>query len=72
MNNYQNGLDQRLQKENEALMDRLRRLEEEKKLGPMVVASASAGGRGRGASAGGTALGDVEEDVRGEVGQALL
>ena len=38
----------------------------------MVVASASAGGRGRWASAGGTALGDLEEDVGGEVGQALL
>ncbi|KAF8237687.1 hypothetical protein L208DRAFT_1245847 [Tricholoma matsutake] len=58
-------------RKNEALMDRLRRLEEEKKAGLMVVALASAGGRGRRASAG-AALGDVEEDVGGQAGQALL
>lgn len=78
LNNYLHGLNRRLQEENEVLVERLRRLEEEKKLGPAVAAPNSAGGSetntsrrlsgggGRRRSAGGTTLGDVEEDIGGE------
>ncbi|KAF8238118.1 hypothetical protein L208DRAFT_1243498 [Tricholoma matsutake] len=70
LNNYLHGLNRRLQEENEVLMDRLMRLEEEKKAGPAVAAESTArrlsGGGGRRASTGGTALGDVEEDIGGE------
>jgi hypothetical protein len=75
LNNYLHGLNRRLQEENEELAERLRRLEDGKKAGSTVATSSAgentiarrlSGGRSRRASAGGTTLGDVEEDIGGE------
>ncbi|KAG5654174.1 hypothetical protein H0H81_006556 [Sphagnurus paluster] len=73
LNNYLHGLNRRLQEENEALLERLKKVEDEKKAAllavPEVVTVASAttenpsrfsGGVGRRISSGGT-LGDVPE-----------
>ncbi|KAJ3512287.1 hypothetical protein NLJ89_g3604 [Agrocybe chaxingu] len=67
LNTYLHGLNRRLQEENEALVERLRRLEEEKNGGqPGDKSSANfdrrlSGGRRR--SSAGTTLGNVQEDM---------
>ncbi|KAF8892193.1 hypothetical protein BD779DRAFT_1661469 [Infundibulicybe gibba] len=75
LNNYLHGLNRRLQEENEILVERLRRMEEEKVVGeatsPVVSESRSAAerrlsGGGRRVSLGGNTLGDLVEDVGGE------
>ncbi|KAJ7117849.1 hypothetical protein C8R44DRAFT_832392 [Mycena epipterygia] len=63
LNTYLHGLNRRLQEENEALVERLRKTEEERGASGRRE---SIGGAGRRISAGGTALGDVEEDVAAE------
>ncbi|KAK0466948.1 uncharacterized protein EV420DRAFT_1260439 [Desarmillaria tabescens] len=76
LNTYLHGLNRRLQEENEALIERLRRLEEGKKdsletekpyedeAGP--ASRRLSGGVSRRISAGSTLLGNVQEDVGGE------
>ncbi|KAG6831612.1 hypothetical protein H0H87_004674 [Tephrocybe sp. NHM501043] len=75
LNNYLHGLNRRLQEENEALIERLRNLEEEKKAVPApqdnAISAMDEGrrrlsGSGRRVSSGGTVLGNVVEDVNGE------
>ncbi|KAK0202528.1 hypothetical protein DFS33DRAFT_908013 [Desarmillaria ectypa] len=76
LNTYLHGLNRRLQEENEALIERLRRLEEGEKGGLEAERpsedDASTGGRrlsgggNRRISAGATLLGNVQEDVGGE------
>ena len=70
LNTYLHGLNRRLQEENEALVERLKEIEAEKKLSEVSPADASgdssdrrlsAGGRRR--SSVGTVLGNVPEDV---------
>ncbi|KAJ7781957.1 hypothetical protein DFH07DRAFT_1017858, partial [Mycena maculata] len=63
LNTYLHGLNRRLQEENEALVERLRRVEEG---GGHADRRASVGGVARRVSVGGTALGNVEEDVDAE------
>ncbi|KAJ6498301.1 hypothetical protein DFH09DRAFT_334683 [Mycena vulgaris] len=63
LNTYLHGLNRRLQEENEALVERLKKAEEERGGGGR---RASVGGAGRRSSVGGTALGNVEEDVAAE------
>ncbi|KAJ6581666.1 hypothetical protein B0H19DRAFT_929437 [Mycena capillaripes] len=65
LNTYLHGLNRRLQEENEALVGRLSKLEEERR-GESGSAGAGAGGRRTRVSVGGTALGNVEEDVAAE------
>jgi predicted nucleic acid-binding Zn-ribbon protein len=68
LNAYLHGLNRRLAQENEGLVGRLRRIEEERGAGNWSVGTGrrlSAGGKGRRVSAG-SALGDVEEDVGAE------
>ncbi|KAK0214822.1 hypothetical protein IW262DRAFT_245194 [Armillaria fumosa] len=76
LNTYLHGLNRRLQEENEALIERLRRLEEGKK-GDFEAEKHSeddasttgrrlSGGGSRRTSAGGTLLDNVQEDVGGE------
>ncbi|KAF9466148.1 hypothetical protein BDZ94DRAFT_1341734 [Collybia nuda] len=78
LNNYLHGLNRRLQEENEALVERLQKLEEERKSGPVALLAIdegetdeetgrrlSGGGRRR-ISIGGGTLGNVKEDVGGE------
>jgi chromosome segregation ATPase len=75
LNSYLHGLNRRLQEENEQLVDRLRRVEDEKRaIGSMnesvsvmsLNVGANGGGRrasaGRRVSAGGSGLGDVKEE----------
>ncbi|KAF8075138.1 hypothetical protein FPV67DRAFT_1605655 [Lyophyllum atratum] len=72
LNNYLHGLNRRLQEENEALIERLRKVEEEKAAGPVTAESSPVedrrrlSGGGRRTSTGGTMLGNVAEDVGGE------
>ncbi|KAG6902546.1 hypothetical protein C0995_014935 [Termitomyces sp. Mi166 len=76
LNNYLHGLNRRLQEENEVLIERLRKLEDEKKAAPapasvtveseLVEGSRRLSGGGRRVSIGGTILGNVVEDVGGE------
>ncbi|KAG6841233.1 hypothetical protein C0991_000517 [Blastosporella zonata] len=75
LNNYLHGLNRRLQEENEALIERLRKLDEEKKAAPVhdpLTANLAAddgrrlSGGGRRVSMGATDLGNVAEDVGGE------
>ncbi|KAG7445045.1 uncharacterized protein BT62DRAFT_206857 [Guyanagaster necrorhizus] len=76
LNTYLHGLNRRLQEENEALIERLRRLEEGKKGGAETESPSEdgtipsdrrlSGGSSRRISAGATVLGDVQEDVGGE------
>ncbi|KAF5373341.1 hypothetical protein D9615_007388 [Tricholomella constricta] len=72
LNNYLHGLNRRLQEENEALVERLRILEEGKKSGSLsaeatpVESGRRLSGGGQRLSIGGTALGNVAEDVGGE------
>ncbi|CAA7269241.1 unnamed protein product [Cyclocybe aegerita] len=67
LNTYLHGLNRRLQEENEALVERLRRLEEEKNGGqPGDKSSADSDRRlsgGRRRSSVGTTLGNVQEDM---------
>ncbi|KAJ7580264.1 hypothetical protein C8J56DRAFT_278799 [Mycena floridula] len=71
LNSYLHGLNRRLQEENEALVDKLRKLEEEKSSPGFASQAAdssrrlSAGGSRR-VSAGGNGLANVAEDVGGE------
>ncbi|KAJ7105464.1 hypothetical protein C8R43DRAFT_1165567 [Mycena crocata] len=65
LNTYLHGLNRRLQEENEALMERVRSIEEERG-GAGAGRQTSVGGAGRRSSVGGTALGNVEEDVAAE------
>ncbi|KAJ2918654.1 hypothetical protein MD484_g1796, partial [Candolleomyces efflorescens] len=68
LNNYLHGLNRRLQEENETLLSRVRRLEEEKKAEPLSMEPISAGSSRRSSgvhrriSTGG-ALDNVQEDV---------
>ncbi|KAG6877425.1 hypothetical protein C0993_007593 [Termitomyces sp. T159_Od127] len=76
LNNYLHGLNRRLQEENEALIERLRKLEDEKKAAPVpensvvmperVEGKRRLSGGGKRISMGGTTLKNVIEDVRGE------
>ncbi|KAJ6619906.1 hypothetical protein B0H10DRAFT_2024000 [Mycena sp. CBHHK59/15] len=63
LNTYLHGLNRRLQEENEGLVERLKKMEEERDTGGR---GASVKGVGRRVSVGGTALGDVEEDIAAE------
>ncbi|KAJ7491999.1 hypothetical protein FB451DRAFT_1360785 [Mycena latifolia] len=63
LNTYLHGLNRRLQEENEGLVERLKNMEQERGVGGR---QASVGGPGRRTSVGGTALGNVEEDVAAE------
>lgn len=65
LNAYLHGLNRRLAEENEGLVGRLRRVEEERGAGG-YGRRLSGGARGRRVSAAGSALGDVEEDVGAE------
>ncbi|KAJ7224111.1 hypothetical protein GGX14DRAFT_548737 [Mycena pura] len=60
LNTYLHGLNRRLQEENEGLLERLKKLQEER------GGRDSIGGTGRRTSLGGTVLGNVEEDVAAE------
>ncbi|KDR80779.1 hypothetical protein GALMADRAFT_241215 [Galerina marginata CBS 339.88] len=69
LNTYLHGLNRRLQEENELLMERLRKLDEEKKSEPSTTGAVAAESSrrlsvvGRRASGVGTALGNVQEDM---------
>lgn len=67
LNTYLHGLNRRLQEENEQLLDRLRKLDEEKKSDPSSTGIGDTSRRisaaSRRASAVGTSLHNVEEDV---------
>lgn len=76
LNNYLHGLNRRLQEENEALIERLRKLEDEKRAAPVpensvvepeiVEGRRRLSGGGKRVSMGGTTLKNVIEDVGGE------
>ncbi|KII85948.1 hypothetical protein PLICRDRAFT_114966 [Plicaturopsis crispa FD-325 SS-3] len=73
LNEYLHGLNRQLQQENEALVERLKMAEEKGRLEPGEPVQEEGGsrrlsleGRGRRVSAGGSALGNVAEDVSGE------
>ncbi|KAJ7879992.1 hypothetical protein B0H14DRAFT_2708159 [Mycena olivaceomarginata] len=63
LNTYLHGLNRRLQEENEVLVERVRKLEEQPR---RTEEKASVGGPGKRLSLGGTALGDVAEDAAAE------
>ncbi|KAF9565876.1 hypothetical protein CPC08DRAFT_142741 [Agrocybe pediades] len=68
LNTYLHGLNRRLQEENEQLLERLRKVDEEKKSDPSTTGAAADTSRrvsaaSRRASAVGTSLHNVEEDV---------
>ena len=66
LNTYLHGLNRRLQQENEGLVERLNKVEEEKAANTEGRRLSGAGGYSRRVSLAGSALGDVEEDVSGE------
>jgi chromosome segregation ATPase len=66
LNTYLHGLNRRLQEENEGLVERLSRIEEEKAGIAAGRRLSGLGGASRRVSLVGSALGDVEEDVSGE------
>jgi chromosome segregation ATPase len=66
LNTYLHGLNRRLQEENEGLVERLSKIEEEKAGVAAGRRLSGLGGGSRRVSLVGSALGDVEEDVSGE------
>ena len=66
LNNYLHGLNRRLQEENESLMHRLRRLEEERGSGSGDTNTSIAFGKKGRRSSMGTVLGEVKEDAVAE------
>ncbi|CAK5267761.1 unnamed protein product [Mycena citricolor] len=66
LNTYLHGLNRRLQEENEILVDRVKKLEEQRGIEPTENRRLSSGSAGRRTSLGGTVLGSVEEDRAAE------